>query len=141
MIEVFLKGGLSVFRQGGPVQVVLSPRGAPGPRAGQEIGWFVQGGYAPNELVGRYECGAQARNFTAAASRASATAPATAQSVWPIKIAGSTVGSVTFAPGSAVGVVSITDGAMTNGEVLEVFAAPDQDATLLNVTIILGETL
>lgn len=141
MIEVFLKGGLDVFRQGGPVQVVLSPRGAPGPRAAQEIGWFIQGGYAPNELVGRYQCGAQARNFTAAASRASATAPATAQSVWPIKIAGSTVGSVTFAPGSAVGVVSITDGAMTNGEVLEVFAAPDQDATLLNVTIILGETL
>lgn len=141
MIEVFLKGGLDVFRQGGPVQVVLSPRGAPGPRAAQEIGWFVQGGYAPNELVGRYECGAQARNFTASASRASGTAPATSACVWSIKKQGSVVGSVTFAPGSAVGVVSITDGAMSNGEVLEVFAPANQDATLLNVTIILGETL
>lgn len=140
-IDVFVRGGVEVFRKGGPVEVVLGARGSPGPRAAQELGVFVQGFYAPNELLLRYECGPQARLFAVANSRASSAAPATASTSFAIKKNGSPVGSVAFAPASSDGVVSLSDGALDEGDVLEIVAPPDQDATLSNVTIILGEIL
>ena len=123
--------------------VMISPQGVRG-RDGivGDLGWNTgQAALISGEMLGGFVI-AKAFVLSAANSFAYAHTPATAEAVFLIfsEVAGvsTQIGTVTFAPGSYVGVVTLSATAAAQGAWINIVAPNPADATLALVAITLA---